>query len=158
MSAEVDPTTPSYVSWRGQLLTELALARLPELTVHARPERPVSDLPYDFLVVAEYGLCFFVVVRAFSSFHLGIRDVSTLPELRCPVDADLVRRARASRSPCVLFLFDADTDHGRYLRLDTLPAPAPGARRLVVGFPVEQTISRENLEKWIAGLQRAPAA
>jgi hypothetical protein len=157
-SIEVDTARPSYVGWRGKLLAELALARLPQLTVYPRPERPASDLPYDVLVVAEHGLCFFVVVRAFSSFHLDVRDVAAVPELRCSFDADLVRRSRASQSPCVLFLFDADRDHGRYLRLDTLPDPGPESRRLTVRFPAEQAITRESLGQFIAGLQKAPAA
>jgi hypothetical protein len=126
--------------------------------VYPCAERPASDLPYDFLVAAEYGLCFFVVAKAFSSMHLGVQGVETIHELVCFLDADLVRRGRQSQSPCILFLFDADTDHGRYLRLDTLPDTDPETQQLPVHLPKEQLISRDNLERFIAGLQRAPAA
>jgi hypothetical protein len=96
-----------------------------------------------------------VEVKAFSSSWLGVRDVKGVPELRWSVDADLIRRARESESPFLLFLFDADTDHGRYLRLDTLPGPSPGARQVTVRLPVEHVINKENLEKLIADLERA---
>ena len=154
-SVEVKTSGPSYLGWRGKLLAELALARLPGLIVHERPNSAPSELPYDFLVSTEHGLCFFVAVRAFSSFWLDVRDVEVVPELRWSVDADLVRRARDSESPFLLFLFDADTDHGRYLRLDTLPPPAPGARLVTARFPVEQVITKEHLERLIADLEGA---
>jgi hypothetical protein len=156
MSVEVPTTGPSYLAWRGELLAELALARLPGLVVHKRPERPPAELPYDFLVATEHGLCFFVGVKAFSSFRLDVRDVEAVRELRWPVDADLIRRARESQSPYLLFLFDADTEHGRYLRLDNLPDPDPQASRLTVRFPAEHTINKENLERLIEDLQKHP--
>jgi hypothetical protein len=151
----VKTTGPSYLSWRGELLAELALARVPGLVVYKRPDRPPSELPYHFLVTTEHGFCFFVEVRAFSSMRLDVADVETVGELRWSVDADLVRHARESLSPVLLFLFDADSDHGRYLRLDTLPAPVSEAHRLTVRLPVEHTINKENLEKLIADLQGA---
>ena len=155
---EVKSTGPSYPAWRGELLAELALARNPGLIVHKRPERSPSDPPYDFLVATEQGLCFFVEVRAFSSFHLQLTDVEAIPELRWSLDGELVRRARASHSPVLLFLFDADTDHGRYLRVDTLPAPGVEVRQVTVRLPAQQTINKENLERLIAELQGAPTA
>jgi hypothetical protein len=157
-SVEIKPTGPSYVSWRGELLAELALARVPALTVYKRPEKAASDLPYHFLVATEHGLCFFVEVQAFSSFRLDVADVKTIPELRWAVDPDIVRQARASHSPVFLFLFDADSDHGRYLRLDTLPAPRPNTRHVIVRLPAEQAITRENVEKLAAELQGVPAS
>jgi hypothetical protein len=155
MSVEVKTTGPSYLAWRGKLLAELALARVPGLTVHDRPDRAPSELPYDYLVSTEHGLCFFVTVKAFSSSRLDIRDIEVVPELRWSVDAHLVRRARESESPFLLFLFDADTDHGRYLRLDTLPGPSPGARQVTVRLPAEQMINKENIERLIADLEGA---
>jgi len=157
-AVEVKTTGPSYLAWRGELLAELALARLPSLLVHKRADHPASDLPYDFLVATERGLCFFVEVKAFSSSRLAVSDVRTVPELLWSVDAGLIRRVRANQSPFILFLFDADTDHGRYLRLDTLPDPQPGSRRLVVQFPLEQTINRRNVERLIADLDKAATA
>jgi hypothetical protein len=145
----IKTTGPSYLDWRGRLLAELALARIPELIVYKSPDHP----PYDFLAATAQGFCFFVNVKAFSSFHLDVADVETVPELRWSLDADSVRRARVSHSPVLLFLFDADTGHGRYLRLDTFPVPGSQTRRLTVRLPVEHTINKENLEKLIADLQ-----
>jgi hypothetical protein len=154
-SVEIKTTGPSYLAWRGKLLAELALARVPGLLVHERPNGAPSELPYDFLVSTEHGLCFFVAVRAFSSSRLDIRDIEVVTDLRWSVGADLIRRARESESPFLLFLFDADTDHGRYLRLDTLPGPDPGVRQMTVRLPVEQVINKENLEQLMADLEGA---
>src|SRR6202011_3835915 len=93
-SVKVKTTGPSYLAWRSELLAELALARVPWLIVHKKPDRPPSALPYDFFVATEDGLCLFVVVRAFSSFQLDLAEIEAIRELRWTVDADLVRRAR----------------------------------------------------------------
>jgi hypothetical protein len=144
---------PIYVGWRGELLAELALARVPGLIVNKRPDRPDFDLAYHFLVVTDRGSCFFVGVKAFSSSKRGLSDVEESGEWRWHLDAALVRDARRNRSPFVLFLFDADREEGRYLRLDTLPAPARDVRRITVRLPIENTINRSNLETMIASLQ-----
>jgi hypothetical protein len=154
-SVEIQTTGPSYLGWRGKLLAELALAPVPGLIVHERPNGAPSALPYDFLVSTEHGRCFFVAVRAFSSSRLDVHDVEAVPELRWSVDADLILRARGSESPFVLFLFDADTDHGRYLRLDTLPGPSPAARQVTVRLSVEHVINKENLDKLVADRESA---
>lgn len=155
-SVEVKTTGPAYLSWRGALLAELALARVPGLIVHKRPERSPSELPYGFLAATENGLCFFVDVKAFSSMHLGLEAVDRIGDLRLSLEADAIRRARESLSPVVLFLFDADGEHGRYLRLDTLPVPSSVTHRVTVRFPIEATLTTENLENLIAVLQRKP--
>ena len=96
------------------MLAQLALARVPGLVVHERPKHAPADFPYDFLVAAEHGACFFVAVNAFASFRMSKRgDIRDADELHWALDADLVRRAETSRSPFILFLFDADTEHGR---------------------------------------------
>ncbi len=154
-SVEVQTTGPSYLGWRGELLAELALARVPGLIVHKRPEQETADLPYAFLVATEDGFCFFVEVRAFSSARLGIKDVQTVGELRWSIDAELIRRARESCNPVVLFLFDADTDHGRYVRLDSLPDPGPHAHHVTVRLPADHTTDRKSVEKLVAALQEA---
>jgi hypothetical protein len=152
-AVEVQTTGPSYLVWRGELLAELALARLPDLVVHRRPDHSSADLPYDFLVAAEHGFCFFVEVKAFSSFQLDLRNVEEVRELRWSADADLIRRVRNSQNPYLLFLFDADTEHGRYLRVDTLPDPGPEASQLTLRFPVAHAITKESLEQLLADLQ-----
>jgi hypothetical protein len=98
------------------------------------------------------------LVKAFSSFSLAIEDVERVGELRWLLDARAVREARSSHSPVVLFLFDADTDHGRYLRLDTLPPPTSEARSLAVRLPISATINQLNLEMLIAALQEERSA
>jgi hypothetical protein len=157
-SVVVKTQGPDYLDWRGELLGELALVRHPDLAIHKRTSGPPPELPYDFLVTTTDGLCFYVEIKAFSSMRLGIEDQESIPELLWSVDADLVRRARESRNPVVLFLFDADGEHGRYLRLDTLPAPAPNARQVMLRFPVERTISSESLERLVAELQAVPTS
>lgn len=159
ISTKIPRTQPRYVSWRGKLLAQLALARVPGLVVHERPKHAPADFPYDFLVAAEHGACFFVAVNAFASFRMSKRgDIRDADELHWALDADLVRRAQTSRSPFILFLFDADTEHGRYLRLDTLPDPGRKAEFLQVRFPRENTITTENLIGLIADLNLAPKA
>jgi hypothetical protein len=152
-SIEVETTGPDYLGWRGELLARLALARVPGLTA----VKVEGDEPgWDFLAATPQGLCFFIEVEAFSSLQRHLNGVEAAEELRWHVDAEHVRRARASRSPVVLFLFDADTDHGRFLRLDTLAAPAAGAKTQTVRLPRANIITREGIEKLVAELQKAP--
>jgi hypothetical protein len=139
---------PAYSEWRGILLAELALARVPGLVVNKRQ----SADRYDFLVATERGACFFIVVKAFSSMRLDAQDVDST-EWRWRIDASLVRRARESRSPYYLFVFDADTDHGRFLRLDTLPAP--DGRSVTVRISRENTLDRKGVERVVADLEAA---
>src|SRR5260370_24245854 len=134
-SVAVETTGPRYVGWRGELLAEVAVAGLSDVVVTNLASNGHVDLGEDFVVVAPQGLCFFVQVKAFSSLDLKINNVASIPELRFPVDARLVRAARQSRTPVILFLFDADTDHGRYLRLDTLPEPEPNRSQVTVRLP-----------------------
>jgi hypothetical protein len=133
------------------LLAELTLARVPGLVVNK--QHSAADLGYDFLVATERGACFFIQVKAFSSMRLEAKDVDATAEWRWRIDASLLRHARASRSPFFLFVFDADTDHGRFLRLDTLPAPA--ARSVTVRIPRGNTLDRQGLEAIVAELERA---
>jgi hypothetical protein len=147
---------PPYSEWRGMLLAELALSRLPGLAVNR--QHSSFDRGYDFLVATEHGACFFVEVKAFSSIRIEAKDVDATAEWRWRLDASEVRRARESRSPFFLFLFDADTDHGRFLRLDTLPDPDAGVRTVTVLIPRENSLDREGLESLVSALEGARAA
>lgn len=154
-SAEVKTGGPEYVGWRSELLAELALARLPELSVY----RPKQDSSYDFLVAAPSGVCFFVEVKGFSSREQGLRDIADVAELQAQTDSEDAVRARQSPTPVVLFLIDADTDHGRFLRLDTLPAFDQSSTRRILHFPREQTLDKAGIERLVAELERTvPAA
>lgn len=152
-SIEVKTTGPSYLGWRGELLAELALAQVPELTVHKPPERHASELRYDFLVTTEHHFCFFVAAKAFSSIRQKIAGLNEVHELILPVDAALIRQASASLQPFVLFLFDADTDHGRFLRLDDLPEPE--GDRVALRLDIQNTISKKSLATLVATLEKA---
>lgn len=131
----------------------MALSRIPGLIVTKHPDRATVDPRFDFLVATEKGFCFFVEVKAFSSARFKISDVGTNEDWHWRLDAKIVRRARECQSPFVLFLFDADTDKGRFLRLDTLPAPNQGVLKAPIRLPVENTINKESLESMIATLQ-----
>lgn len=157
-SVIVETAGPSYLGWRGELLAELALARVPELVVTKLADNRRMDLGFDFLVAVPGGFCFFIQVEAFSSLALRLSDIAGVPELRWSAPADLLRRAHASHGPVFLFLFDADTDHGRYLRLDALPEPNLDQGEVVVHLPIEQSINRANLLRLVAELRAAPAA
>ncbi len=150
-SQEIKTGGAGYVVWRGALLAELALARAPELSVH----KPKQDCGYDFLVATPSGTCFFVLVKAFSSKKLSIRDVQEIVDLRWRIDTKHIRRARASHTPVLVFLIDADTDHGRYLRLDTTPIRRESSQSQMIRFALKNTIDKEGVETLIAELQRS---
>jgi hypothetical protein len=136
-----------------RFLAKMALSRVPGLIVHDQPKDVVSDMPYDFVVVGDRGLCFFVEIAAFSSVHRKMNGVGTDPVIRWDSNANLIRRARRSQNPIFLFLFDADTEHGRYQRLDTLPEPAADAATVSVSFPLSQTIDKTRLEAVVNELE-----
>ena len=116
-------------------------------------------MAYDYLVATGSGPCFFVKAEAFSSAHLEAEAeaVDATSEWRRRVDAALVRRARECGSPFFLFLFDADTDHGRFLRLDSLAKPDPRVKTVDVGLPREDIVDAKGLERIAAEVEAAKA-
>lgn len=100
------------------------------------------------------GLCVFVEVEAYSSKIKGIAHPDMLAELKWRIPLSLVRRARASHSPALLFVFDADTDHGRYARLDDLPEPNAPGQTVLLSLPRSDTINEENLHRFMNDLER----
>ena len=149
LTTETDTDAWDYVAYRGELLAQLALSRLPEVDVF----RPQVDGGWDYLIAAADGVNVAVAVRAFSSLRHGPKDVADVPELPWRVDMQLVGQARQSRTPVILFLFDADTEHGRFLRLDTLPAPAHGARTVLLSLPITNTIRAGSLADLLADVR-----
>ena len=146
---------PEYVSWHSKLLAELALSRIPGLvdrTKHpdratSRPKVRLSGRYREgILLRGSQSLLFGEVPR----FH---GDGGTNEDWDWRLDAKIVRRARECQSPFVLFLFDADTDKGRFLRLTRFPAPSQGMLKIPIRLPVENTINKESLESMIATLQ-----
>jgi hypothetical protein len=140
------PTGPDYVEWRGELLAEAALVFVPELAVF----RNASARGYRLLATTDDGLILQFVVQAYSSMRMSIEELQERPELRWPLPAGAVRRARASPNPVFLLLFDADREHGRYARLDVLPSPAPRARSVKVCLPREQSTDVEGIRRLVS--------
>ena len=138
---------PWWVDWRTELLVKLALARLGDLRVCK-----FSDDNDDLLVVTEQGFCFFVVSKGFSSIAIGSNDIDASDELVAPLEPGLIDRALRYRNPVVLFYFNADTDHGRYLRLDTLPDTTVEEVRLPIANPITQA----SVQKLIREMQAVP--
>ena len=144
----VKPAVREYAGYRTELLTDLAFARLPQLIVH----KGQADGPYDYLVVTRQGQGFIVLVRCFSSLEQMLGDASLIHELRFDLPTDLVNTARHSPSPVILFLWDADTEHGRYARLDQLPEPGD-QEQVEIRFPRAATITGKNMEHLIRSFQ-----
>ena len=138
---------PWHIPWRTELLVKLALARIGSLRVCK-----FSDQNDDLLVVTDQGFCFFVVSQGFSSLATGQDDVDGTKEMIVPCERGLIARAHRYRNPVVLFYFNADTDHGRYLRLDTLPDDIEELR-----LPIEHTITKASVQKLIREMQAAPS-
>jgi hypothetical protein len=153
-------TAPPDLTWRGAALAELAFARAPGLVVNKHLTGSGDGLAYDYLVATETGACFFVKVEAFSSARLEAEAeaVDATSEWRRRVDAALVRRARECGTPFFLFLFDADTDHGRFLRLDSLAKPDPRVKTVDVGLPREDVVDARGLERIAAEIEAAKAS
>jgi len=143
---------PDYLVWRSELLAELAVMRVTGLTA-LKPPNGSSELPFQLVAASAAGVCFQIEVAAYSSYRLKI-EPEALAVLELAIDAGRVRAAGDSATPVVLFLFDGDRDHGRYVRLDTLPKPAAGAKTVVLAFPVENTITGDSVRGLAAELAR----
>jgi hypothetical protein len=107
---------------------------------------------YDFLAMADEVVSFFVKVKAFSSMKRRVHGIESVQQLRWRIPTRLILDAHKSQIPVVLFLFDADTGHGRYLRLDTIKVTMPGAVLQTVRLPVGNTISEKGLSLLIEEL------
>ena len=149
VSVELEPADRERVGSSADALTKLALVQVEGLTIFQK----VHSHGYDYAAATEDGLFVLVSVAAYSSRAAGIDRVEAVPELRWSVPADEVRRARASVSPVYYFLFDASTRHGRYARLDVLPASPRGAKVVPVGFPLTNIINPASITRLVAELR-----
>jgi hypothetical protein len=141
----------AYLGWRADLLARLALARLSNKTIIEEETRG----PFDYFVKTEDGVEFFVEVRALSSIREKIREIETIEELRWKIPNRLVQSAQRENRPVALFVFDADTGHGRFLRLDSLNIlPNPALQR-TVRLPRENTITKETLSRLIGEMRKS---
>ena len=139
----------SYLGWRTELLANLALSRLQGITV---TEQPLNG-QFDFSVMTSTGFSFLLEVKGLSSMREKIRDIGTIPELRWRVQTKVLKRAKTMRCPVVLFLFDADTEHGRYLRIDNLRLVAAAVQTQSVRFPLQNAINTEGLHRMLRELE-----
>lgn len=148
---DVPDTGPEYVGWRSDGLAETALVFVTELTVLQRR----AGRGYDMIATTEDGLFLQFIARGYSSMRIKGRDLPAIPVLRWQLEAAEVRRARASPNPVFLFLMDADRmqGDGRWVRLDTIPAPAPRARTVWISFPRENTTDEEGIRRMIAAVR-----
>lgn len=153
---ELQPAGRERVGWSADALAKLALIEVAGLTIFQK----VHSNGYDYAAATEDGLFVLVSVAAYSSRAAGIQRVEAVAELRWLVPAEDIRRARASLSPVYFFLFDASTRHGRYARLDVLPAPPRGAKAVPVSFPVANVIDPASITRLVAELraERRPSA
>lgn len=143
------PSAVHYIGWRTELLAKLALLRLPDITVTEQP----LDGKFDFSVMTSTGFSFLLEVKGLSSMREKIRDIETVSELRWRVQTALLKRSKSMRCPVVLFLFDVDTEHGRYLRLDNLRLVAAAVQTQSIRLPLENTINAESLRQMLKELE-----
>ena len=148
---------PGYLTSRSQSLAQLAVVRVPELLAFDRPNHAGDAFPFDLLVMEDEEARFSIVARGFATARAKI-ETDGIPDLECEVDANLVRQARKHPYPVVMFLFDADRDPGRFLRLDTQPEPAANAKVTLLTFPIENTITEASVRKLASELEQSRLA
>ena len=83
------------------------------------------------------------------------RDPRNIPDWELKTHAEVIRKSRKSLNPVVAFLFDADSDYGRFSRLDTFPDPDADADSVVITFPIENTITPEGVRSLVTELERS---
>lgn len=147
---------PPHITWRTPQLAELAIARVPELLEVKQPGIANPGFAYDFLVLASNTVPVYIVAKGYSSRRCRI-EPDFVPVLGWKADAEFLIATAKSHDPVILFLFDADRDHGRYLRLDTLPEPPRGEETVVLSFPVENTITGDSIRALAAELAKERA-
>ena len=148
---------PDYLISRSQSLAQLAIVRVPELLAFDRPNHAGDAFPFDFLVMEDEEARFSVVTRGFATSRAKI-ETEGIDDLELEVGADLVRQARKHPYPVVMFLFDADRDPGRFLRLDAQPEPPANAKSVLLTFPIENTITGASVRKLASELEQSRLA
>jgi len=138
-----------WVDRRGAALAKMALLTTRGLTIFEN----MYTKAYDYAVATEDGMFIRIRVEAYSSRLAGVERVGVIPDLRWSLATDVVRQARASKAPVVLLLFDADSGHGRFARLDVLPAPPRGAKSMAISLPLSNTVDPASLRCLVAELR-----
>jgi hypothetical protein len=151
---------PHYIGWRGELLAKLALSRLGNVRIfepgRPGPSSPVHD--FDLVVMTPDALTFLVEVNAFSSIKRDIANPEACEWLDFDLSISILKRAWEAQSPVVFFLFDADTEHGRFMRIEDIPFTA-GKHFQRVRFPIQNTITTASLNLLVREMRpnRMPA-
>lgn len=151
---------PQYIGWRGELLAKLALSRLGNVTIFEPGQPGPSSAAHDFdlVVMTADALTFLVEVKAFSSIKRGVSNPENQEWLDFDVPTSILKRAREAQSPVVFFLFDADTEHGRFMRIEDIPfSSSKHVQR--VRFPIQNTITTASLNLLVREMRpnRMPA-
>lgn len=136
-------TDPRYVSWLGEVLTRLALSRMEGWVIEEQP----LDGHFDFGVVTDTGKRFLIEVKAGSSLRGRFSDMATADNVRYRLDKRVLERASSQEQPTVLFLFDVDTEAGRYLILKDFDSKGDSASSPVVSLPKSNLISTSALKQ-----------
>lgn len=133
---------------RAETLAERVLAQVPAL----QTTRSEEGAPFDLIVVTPERKRLLVVVKGFSSIKRWIREVTTIQEIRWQVDRVLLEWAWTSADPVALFLMDVDSEHGRFVRLDTISKRPRRGPRVTVRLPRTQRVSKQAIQRLIASL------
>ncbi len=133
---------PDDREYFAEVAAELALMRAGEFSIY-KPMRKSEPL-FDMAVMAGSAARFLIKIETYSAFTLKV-EPEAIPVLELQAEAEYLRAARQCPTPVMMFLFDGDRGHGRYLRLDTRAEPAPSAKSVVLSFPVENTITGDSI-------------
>jgi hypothetical protein len=159
MSDNIKPkgstSQPQYIGWRGELLAKLALSRLEGVTILEQgvssPFSPINA--FDLVVMTQEALTFLVEVKAFSSIQRGITNPEAQEWLEFELPTTFLKKARAAEASVVIFLFAADTEHGRFMRLDDIPLTTIAKNYQRVRFPIQNTITTASLNLLVRELR-----
>lgn len=140
---------PGYAAKRSELVAKLALSRLEGAEIFENDG--AGDRGWDFHVKLPDGRDFFVEVKSYSSFNTKNqwRVKQDSLEYRFPKS---LGRYRNYPHPIFLWLIDADTEKGYYLRLDRLNIPGDCGPSFTGKIPPSDDLSAASLERMINGL------
>ena len=143
---------PQYIGWRAEMLAKLALSRVGNLQIDEQSGG--KDERYDFRVSLGESLRFNVEVKAFSSIQRGISEIDKKPSLSWTLPLRLVAKAKLEPDPLVLFVFDADTEHGRFLRIDDIEISNSDRSSIKVHLPLKNTITTQALYRLLEEMRQ----
>lgn len=133
-----------YVGWRAEELAKLALSGVPSWSVTDITEGG----KFDYAVMdVNSGTSFMVEVKSLSSIHSNRKIDPSASEIPIQVAASLVKSAQAMHCPVFLFVFDVDTDHGRFRRLDLFDIADVHGEKFWLYLPISNVINAQSMQK-----------